>query len=110
MLNALLFKEEAGLRWRDMPRNMPGWEVVVRYVRDWQSQGEWSELGEAIGRLRGDPSSRAVFGAHRNRVISAAKIVQSPMQAPEKKGPHAASQASSSCLFIRAPDNKKARR
>ncbi|GIV06405.1 MAG: hypothetical protein KatS3mg016_1980 [Fimbriimonadales bacterium] len=52
-----------GIRWRDLPRDLPPWQVVYYYFRRWQALGVFEQVQHAQARRRerrGQPKTVAV--------------------------------------------------
>jgi len=58
ILNAILYVVRSGCQWRMLPHDLPNWQTVYTYYRNWRLNGTWErihnilrkELREAEGR------------------------------------------------------------
>jgi len=58
ILNAILYVLRSGCQWRMLPHDLPNWQTVYTYYRNWRIDGTWErihyvlrkELREAEGR------------------------------------------------------------
>lgn len=48
VVDAILYALRAGCSWRLLPRDFPPWQTVYRYLREWQRDGTWHRLHEAL--------------------------------------------------------------
>jgi len=56
VVNALLYREETGCRWRMLPGDFPPWQSVRYYFDKWMRDGTWERIVQALGRqARTDP-------------------------------------------------------
>ena len=49
IVNAAFYKHEGGCSWRLMPHDLPPWQTVYSYVRQWKADGTWERLVAARG-------------------------------------------------------------
>ncbi|NEZ57537.1 IS5 family transposase [Leptolyngbyaceae cyanobacterium CCMR0081] len=50
VLNAILYVVVQGVKWRDIPGDLPAWSTVYTYFRNWRKDGTWLLIHD---RLRG---------------------------------------------------------
>jgi transposase len=82
IVNALLYIDRTGCQWRALPHDLPPWESVYWYFRNWKGDGTLDRLHDE---LRGD--LRAATG--RQRQPSAAILDSQSVKTTEKGGPRA---------------------
>ncbi|MBD2039246.1 transposase [Microcoleus sp. FACHB-672] len=41
ILNAIFYKIHKGCIWSDLPKDLPAWQTVYKYLRCWQRKGFW---------------------------------------------------------------------
>lgn len=66
ILNAILYVVRSGCQWRMLPHDLPNWQTVYTYYRNWRMDGTWErihnilrkELREDEGR---DPEASAAI-------------------------------------------------
>lgn len=56
LLNGIVYVLREGVKWRALPHDLPPWPTVYAYFRDWQDDGTWKRLHDA---LRGADRVRA---------------------------------------------------
>lgn len=52
IINGILYVLRSGCPWRLMPHDLPAWGTVYDYFRQWQKQGVWDQVLEALGKQR----------------------------------------------------------
>lgn len=56
VVNAILYRTRSKCSWRMLPRDFPHWRTVYGYQRQWQLDGTWQSLHDAL-RHRPRPSA-----------------------------------------------------
>lgn len=50
IVNAILYVLGNGIQWRAMPHDLPHWSTVYHYFRNWQKEGVWERVAQALVR------------------------------------------------------------
>ena len=50
VLNAIFYRVENGVKWRNLPADFPAWQTVYGYFRLWVRLGVWQRLNNALVR------------------------------------------------------------
>jgi transposase len=79
IVNALLYLDRTGCQWRALPHDLPPWESVYWYFRNWKKDGTFDRLHDE---LRGD--LRAASG--RPRQPTAAVLDSQTVKTTERGG------------------------
>jgi putative transposase len=48
ILNALLYLSRTGCQWRMLPHDLPPWETVYAYFKQWRDDGTWERLNREL--------------------------------------------------------------
>jgi len=48
ILNAIFYIVDGGIKWRLMPHDLPPWQSVYYYFRQWTKNGRWEQLNTAL--------------------------------------------------------------
>lgn len=48
VLNAIFYRADNGLKWRNLPADFPAWQTVYSYFRLWVRLGVWEQLNTAF--------------------------------------------------------------
>jgi putative transposase len=48
IFNAILYQAKNGCVWRDLPRDLPPYRIVFHYFRQWQKDGTWDKVHDAL--------------------------------------------------------------
>jgi transposase len=48
LINAILYVLREGVKWRALPHEFPPWPTVYAYIRDWQDDGTWKRVHDAL--------------------------------------------------------------
>jgi transposase len=48
VLNAIDYRADNGVKWRNLPSDFPAWQTVYSYFRSWVRLGVWEELNLAL--------------------------------------------------------------
>lgn len=48
LLNAMLYVLHNGCVWRALPHDLPNWQTVYHYYRDWRDDGTWQRVHDAL--------------------------------------------------------------
>jgi transposase len=48
ILNAILYVLRSGSQWRMLPHDLPNWQTVYTYYRNWRLDGSWQRIHEAL--------------------------------------------------------------
>lgn len=53
VVNAILYRSDNGVKWRNLPGDFPAWQTVYGYFRLWVRLGVWESLNVAlVGEVR----------------------------------------------------------
>lgn len=50
ILNAILYVLRSGCQWRMLPHDLPNWQTVYTYYRNWRLDGSWKRIHDALRR------------------------------------------------------------
>jgi transposase len=50
ILDAILYAVRQGCTWRALPSDLPHWNTVFWYYREWQKDGTWDRIEDALRR------------------------------------------------------------
>ena len=48
ILNAILYVLRSGCQWRLLPHDLPKWQTVYTYYRNWRLDGSWNRMHAAL--------------------------------------------------------------
>jgi len=48
VIDGILYVLRSGCSWRMLPHDLPPWETVYKYFRQWGSDGTWERLHEVL--------------------------------------------------------------
>lgn len=48
LVNGIFYLLQSGCQWDMLPRSFPPWQTVYRYFRDWQNDGTWARIHDAL--------------------------------------------------------------
>jgi transposase len=48
VLNAIHYRADNGVKWRNLPSDFPAWQTVYSYFRSWVRLGIWEEMNLAL--------------------------------------------------------------
>lgn len=48
VLNAIFYLLSNGIKWRAMPHDLPNWQSVYTYFRDWEADNTWRKINETL--------------------------------------------------------------
>lgn len=48
VLNAIFYLLRSGCAWRMLPHDLPPWQTVYTYFRQWQKDGTWKRIHDAL--------------------------------------------------------------
>jgi transposase len=48
VLNAIFYRVENGVKWRNLPADFPAWQTVYGYFRLWVRLGIWESINQAL--------------------------------------------------------------
>lgn len=48
VLNAIYYRADNGVKWRNLPSEFPAWQTVYTYFRIWVRLGVWEEINLAL--------------------------------------------------------------
>ena len=48
ILNAIFYLVDGGIKWRSMPHDLPPWQSVYYYFRQWTKSGHWERLNTTL--------------------------------------------------------------
>lgn len=53
VLNAINYRADNGVKWRNIPREFPAWQTVYGYFRTWVRMGVWESINRSlVARIR----------------------------------------------------------
>lgn len=80
ILDAILYTVRQGCTWRALPADLPHWNTVFWYFREWQKDGTWDKIEDAL--------RRAVRRAEGREAEPSAGVVDSQtVRGTEQPGP-----------------------
>jgi transposase len=50
VLNAIYYRADNGVKWRNLPGDFPAWQTVYTYFRSWVRLGIWEQINLALVR------------------------------------------------------------
>jgi transposase len=50
LLNAIYYRTDNGVKWRNLPSDFPAWQTVYSYFRTWVRFGVWEEINLVFGK------------------------------------------------------------
>lgn len=86
IVNAILYVLRSGCQWRLLPHDLPHWQTVYTYYRNWRLDGSWKRIHVALHR-----ELREAAGRHPE--ASAAILDSQSVKTTEKGGREATMQA-----------------
>ena len=48
ILNGILYVLRSGCQWRMLPHDLPNWQTVYTYYRNWRLDGSWKRIHAAL--------------------------------------------------------------
>jgi len=48
VLNAICYRADNGVKWRNLPSDFPAWQTVYPYFRAWVRSGIWEDINLAL--------------------------------------------------------------
>lgn len=48
VLNAIFYRADNGIKWRNLPCDFPAWQTVYGYFRLWVKLGIWEQINHAL--------------------------------------------------------------
>jgi transposase len=48
VLNAIYYRADNGVKWRNLPHDFPAWQTVYGYFRTWVRLGIWEDINQAL--------------------------------------------------------------
>lgn len=48
VLNAILYVDDNGIKWRALPREYPKWQTVYWYFARWRDDGSWQRIHDTV--------------------------------------------------------------
>jgi putative transposase len=86
VLNGIFYQIRNGCVWSDLPKDLPAWQTVYKYLRRWQRNGVWQQIHDTLRR-----EVRASVG--KQPQASAGSIDSQSVKTTEKRGKSTASMA-----------------
>ncbi len=68
VLNAIFYRADNGVKWRNLPRDFPAWQTVYGYFRLWVRLGIWEQINTILVqevRTASGARCRTQFGHYR---------------------------------------------
>lgn len=59
IVNAIFYVNKHGCTWRGMPHDLPKWQTVYGYYRQWNRSGVWERINDALRRRVREAADRA---------------------------------------------------
>jgi transposase len=50
VLNAIYYRADNGVKWRNLPGDFPAWQTIYTYFRSWVRLGLWDQINLALVR------------------------------------------------------------
>ena len=82
IVNGILYVLRSGCPWRLLPNDLPAWGTVYNYFRQWQKQGIWDQVLEALRKQKRKKQGRDEEPSA--AVIDSQSIKTSAVRGPEK--------------------------
>lgn len=51
IIEGIIYVVRQGITWRALPKDFPHWNTTFCYFQDWQTDGTWDRIAEALRRL-----------------------------------------------------------
>jgi transposase len=48
VVNAIYYRADNGVKWRNLPHDFPAWQTVYGYFRTWVRLGIWEDINQAL--------------------------------------------------------------
>jgi len=48
VVNAIFYRADNGIKWRNLPADFPAWQTVYGYVRRWVKLGIWEQINQVL--------------------------------------------------------------
>jgi transposase len=48
IVNGILYRLRTGCQWRALPHDLPDWQAVYYYYREWKRQGIWQRIHDTL--------------------------------------------------------------
>jgi putative transposase len=82
IVNGILYVLRSGCPWRLLPNDLPAWGTVYDYFRQWQKQGIWDQVLEALRKQKRKKQGRDQEPSA--AVVDSQSIKTSAVRGPEK--------------------------
>jgi transposase len=82
IVNAILYVLRTGCQWRALPHDLPVWQTVYTYFRNWRLDGTWPHIHDTL--------RKQVRQAQGRQAQASAAILDSQSVKTTEKGGHAA--------------------
>ena len=50
VVNAVMYVNDNGIKWRAMPHDLPAWQTVYGYFRRWSQTGVWEQVNLTLAK------------------------------------------------------------
>jgi transposase len=81
ILDAIVYVVRQGVTWRALPADLPHWNTVFWYFREWQKDGTWDRIEDALRR------AARLAGGRDHEEPSAGVVDSQTVKATEQPGP-----------------------
>src|SRR3989337_1228315 len=58
ILKAIMYVLRCGCQWRMLPHDLPNWQTVYTYYRNWRLDGSWKRIHDALRKVLREEDGR----------------------------------------------------